>query len=466
MKVIIQNLIILIALVLYFTSFSQADVEEGRVGDYRFPNGVNIDPKTPLEIMGGSCIEQNDQCQTGFQTTHDVYVSLNLEDPNNLAIYAIDQLDPNIVQQILFPTIPNVFGMARNMLTMAGGTMIGSFINNGNPNPGGGGELTALRVRPDNNCLLEADRFKVNANFNEFDDYGESTVAPREPLGFFSNADPCIGGCNITHNRFDIYCSDDGGEFWFLNPDSVDEILCALNGGPIAAMNPIARDRFWVFYGSLTNVDVSIRVTDTQTGVTKEFDNDIQFAGLGDSCGVSTDEGEAVIYRNKRDQQVKLVTFQKDFGEPGGEDPKVHMIADDPDFDVFYGFGCSPTPDNPNGTDAAFTWIGGRVDVDFGEPFGGGPRIILSQNQPPTTNSNFGPAAMTNMCAPIFSERLESGDTVAWGQTNQSTFYSQFIYRLEAPVPTLSQWGLISLSFVLLVIGGLYLRRKSAVSDK
>jgi uncharacterized repeat protein (TIGR01451 family) len=53
--------------------------------------------------------------------------------------------------------------------------------------------------------------------------------------------------------------TDDTGYFWFFHPDNVEVVLKVLKGCPV-------NDRFWVFAGGLTNVDVEITVTDTETG--------------------------------------------------------------------------------------------------------------------------------------------------------------------------------------------------------
>jgi hypothetical protein len=63
-----------------------------------------------------------------------------------------------------------------------------------------------------------------------------------------------------------VQLTDDSGYLWFFaaaNIESVVKVLdaCALN------------HRFWVFAGGLTNVQVVLKVTDTQTGVAKSYTN-------------------------------------------------------------------------------------------------------------------------------------------------------------------------------------------------
>jgi hypothetical protein len=54
--------------------------------------------------------------------------------------------------------------------------------------------------------------------------------------------------------------------FWFFTPDNVDITVKVLDG---TAVN----GKFWVFYGSLTNVQFTLTVTDTQTGAKKIYSN-------------------------------------------------------------------------------------------------------------------------------------------------------------------------------------------------
>lgn len=62
--------------------------------------------------------------------------------------------------------------------------------------------------------------------------------------------------------------SDDSGEFWFFQPNNTELIVKVIDAcGP-----PF--DRFWVFAAGLTNVEVTIEVTDTLSGQMREYDND------------------------------------------------------------------------------------------------------------------------------------------------------------------------------------------------
>jgi hypothetical protein len=60
--------------------------------------------------------------------------------------------------------------------------------------------------------------------------------------------------------------TDDTGYFWFFDEDNVEMVIKVLDSCSFA-------DRFWVFAGGLTNVEVNIVVTDVEKGVTKPYHN-------------------------------------------------------------------------------------------------------------------------------------------------------------------------------------------------
>jgi hypothetical protein len=63
-----------------------------------------------------------------------------------------------------------------------------------------------------------------------------------------------------------IPATDQSGYFWFFNPDSVELVVKMVDGG---ALN----GKFWVFFGALSDVEYTITVTDTQTGLVKSYHN-------------------------------------------------------------------------------------------------------------------------------------------------------------------------------------------------
>jgi predicted outer membrane repeat protein len=82
-----------------------------------------------------------------------------------------------------------------------------------------------------------------------------------------------------------VALSGDTGYFWFFDPANVELVVKVLDG---RALN----QRFWVFYGALSNVKYTLTVTDTVTGAVKVYVNPqnrlasladtAAFAGTGD----------------------------------------------------------------------------------------------------------------------------------------------------------------------------------------
>lgn len=58
----------------------------------------------------------------------------------------------------------------------------------------------------------------------------------------------------------------DTGYFWFFAASNVEVLVKVVDGRGI-------NGKFWVFAGGLTNVDTTIRITDTQTGAVKSYRN-------------------------------------------------------------------------------------------------------------------------------------------------------------------------------------------------
>jgi len=71
----------------------------------------------------------------------------------------------------------------------------------------------------------------------------------------------------------------DTGYFWFFNPANVEAVVKILDGRGL-------NSHFWVFYGALSNVEYTLAVTDTQTGLTRHYFNPVgQFGSVGDTQG-------------------------------------------------------------------------------------------------------------------------------------------------------------------------------------
>jgi hypothetical protein len=86
-----------------------------------------------------------------------------------------------------------------------------------------------------------------------------------------------------TGNAMAESLTDDTGFFWFFNAANVEAVIKVLRG---CSFN----NRFWVFAGGLTDVEVTTTVSDMQTGQTKTYFNPLAtpFAPVQDTSAFAT----------------------------------------------------------------------------------------------------------------------------------------------------------------------------------
>jgi hypothetical protein len=63
-----------------------------------------------------------------------------------------------------------------------------------------------------------------------------------------------------------VALTTDTGEFWFFSANNIELVVKVVDG---RAFN----NKFWVFYGALSNVQYTITVTDTSDGAVKTYQN-------------------------------------------------------------------------------------------------------------------------------------------------------------------------------------------------
>jgi hypothetical protein len=82
-----------------------------------------------------------------------------------------------------------------------------------------------------------------------------------------------------------ILASDDSGEFWFFNPNNTELIVKVLDACTLPPFN-----NFWVFAAGLTNVEVTLTVTDTETDEVRVYENPLgtPFAPILDTAAFDT----------------------------------------------------------------------------------------------------------------------------------------------------------------------------------
>jgi hypothetical protein len=62
--------------------------------------------------------------------------------------------------------------------------------------------------------------------------------------------------------------TDDSGLFWFLDPNNEEMLIKVLNTCSFT-------NRFWVFFAATTDTAFELEVTDTKTGTTKTYTNEL-----------------------------------------------------------------------------------------------------------------------------------------------------------------------------------------------
>ena len=110
--------------------------------------------------------------------------------------------------------------------------------------------------------------------------------APIVSESFDASAAPCVADPTtlcLNDSRFQVQAqwftpdgqsgagqviplTEDTGAFWFFSSSNVEVVIKVLNGCGV-------NSRYWTFAGGLTNVDVTLTVTDTQTGNVKTYTN-------------------------------------------------------------------------------------------------------------------------------------------------------------------------------------------------
>jgi hypothetical protein len=80
-----------------------------------------------------------------------------------------------------------------------------------------------------------------------------------------------------------VALSGDSGYFWFFDDANVELVVKVLDGRVI-------NERYWVFYGALSDVEYTVLVTDTLTGALRAYRNPRGvFASVGDTAAFTPD---------------------------------------------------------------------------------------------------------------------------------------------------------------------------------
>ncbi len=128
-----------------------------------------------------------------------------------------------------------------------------------------------------------------------------ATAAPGDPLAGLGTCSESSTGMCVNGGRFlveatwrlpngetgtahPVRLTDDTGYFWFFSSSNVEMFVKVLNAC-VPGIN-----RYWVFSGGLTNVEVRLRVTDTATGQVKQYLNPLgtAFRPIQDTSAFAT----------------------------------------------------------------------------------------------------------------------------------------------------------------------------------
>jgi enterochelin esterase-like enzyme len=130
------------------------------------------------------------------------------------------------------------------------------------------------------NCLLDAAGADSWSFFGEA--LGESCVAEANTLclhgGRFQVASRWKGPDGQSGVGYAGQLTADTGTFWFFTPQNLELVIKTLDGCA-------ANAHYWVFAAGLTDVEVELEVTDTETGTTKRYTSalGVPFAPIQDT---------------------------------------------------------------------------------------------------------------------------------------------------------------------------------------
>ena len=420
-------------LFIFSMGFSQNDAQaQGGVGVWIFDTTINPDV-TPLEISGG-----------GVFPDLDTFIVLNSEDLANLHVYNINRETRSLQSSSTIPVNTPAFGLSHNIRS-ANDTAHSCFVDNF--------QLYATHSQN----AVDWDKVLVT---NQFTNFSSCDTA-------VDNGNVYIGACNFDLFAYGIFESTDNGQTWNLMK-VINNVRCAFSGGTRANFNMIDGEPV-VFYmtgfpngmKAVANDFENLATNDLLNTTRLQTDNELAVESGDDKEVVDTDSqgpplaesypggevgGVTVIpYYHRESNTVKIAVLDPD--NPSGSE--VIVLGHAPFFNLFFGISCV---EGPEGT-VNILFPGGnhfQYNTETGE--------LTQISDTPFTNPN-GPIATSDM---IDTEMIKTNDAdfnVAY--QGDSFDYAQF-RSLVRGIPTLGEWGLISLGLILLIIGAFYLRRRKA----
>jgi hypothetical protein len=119
-----------------------------------------------------------------------------------------------------------------------------------------------------------------------------------------------------------VHLTDDSGYFWFFDSENLELMVKALDARSV-------NERFWVFYGSLTNVEFQLLVTDTVTGEVNAYLNpERDFASRGDTLAFPRPEQAGLRTAPTNTGAVVAPTLTSGVGGPCAIDEETLCLRD------------------------------------------------------------------------------------------------------------------------------------------
>jgi len=119
----------------------------------------------------------------------------------------------------------------------AAGTLVGRYDRVSFASQSSGGQVCTPGA---NDLCLRGNRFRVTADW--------------------------VTGLGTSGQGFAVKLTDDTGYFWFFDPANVEAVVKVLDGC-------VVNQRYWVYSGGLTDLGITLTVTDSQTGAEAVYQN-------------------------------------------------------------------------------------------------------------------------------------------------------------------------------------------------
>jgi hypothetical protein len=89
---------------------------------------------------------------------------------------------------------------------------------------------------------------------------------PSSPNSFTVTIDWRVPSQGTSGNGRGVVLTADTAYFWFFTPNNVEVVIKIVDGRAV-------NGHYWVFYGALSDVEYTIRITDNSTGAVKTYFN-------------------------------------------------------------------------------------------------------------------------------------------------------------------------------------------------